>query len=134
MRKTKADFYHREIEECAKLSDLKNTWSLINSLTGKNNKSNTITEISVNNRSISNSKLIAEAFNEYFVNIGPNLASEANQELPEEEMNNSYIPNPILINNVPIPRTENYICLDVNIDERLTWFKSQCRYRGYKTY
>ena len=50
--------------------------------------------------------------------------------------------NPILINNVPIPRTENYICLGVNIDERLTWekhidmmFKSQCmRYRGYKAY
>ena len=50
--------------------------------------------------------------------------------------------NPILINNVPVPRTENYICLGVNIDERLTWekhidmmFKSQCmRYRGYKAY
>ncbi len=94
MRKTKAEFYHREIGECAKLSDLKKTWSLINSLTGKNNKSNSITEISVNNRNISNSKLIAEAFNEYFVNIGPNLASEANDELPEEEMNNNYIPNP----------------------------------------
>ena len=80
MRKTKAEFYHREIGECAKLSDLKKTWSLINSLTGKNNKSNNITEISVNNRNISNSKLIAEAFNEYFVNIGPNLASEATEE------------------------------------------------------
>ena len=65
MRKTKAEFYHREIGECAKLSDLKKTWSLINSLTGKNNKSNSITEIS--------SKLIVEAFNEYFVNICPNL-------------------------------------------------------------
>jgi hypothetical protein len=32
--------------------------------------------------------------------------------------------NPILVNNVPIPRTENYICLiGVNIDERLTWEK-----------
>ena len=27
--------------------------------------------------------------------------------------------NPILVNNVPIPRTENYIWLGVNIDERL---------------
>ena len=87
MRKTKADFYHREIGECAKLNDLKKTWSLINSLTGKNNKANNITEISVNNCNTTNSKLIAEAFNEYFVNIGPNLASEANHELPEEEMN-----------------------------------------------
>ena len=31
--------------------------------------------------------------------------------------------NPILVNNVPTFRTENYICLGVNIDERLTWEK-----------
>jgi hypothetical protein len=31
--------------------------------------------------------------------------------------------NPILVNNVPIPRTENYTCLGVNFDERLTWEK-----------
>jgi hypothetical protein len=31
--------------------------------------------------------------------------------------------SPILVNNVPIPRTENYIRLGVNIDERLTWEK-----------
>jgi hypothetical protein len=31
--------------------------------------------------------------------------------------------NPILVNNVLIPRTENYTCLGVNIDERLTWEK-----------
>ena len=28
--------------------------------------------------------------------------------------------NPIVVNNVPVPRTENYICLGVNIDERLS--------------
>ena len=32
--------------------------------------------------------------------------------------------NPILVNNVPIPSTENYTCLGVNIDERLTWEKT----------
>ena len=92
MRKTKADFY----SDCmmGSVNNLKKTWSLINSLTGENNKANSITEISVNNRNITNSKLIAEAFNEHFVNIGPNLASEANHELPEEEMNKCYIPNP----------------------------------------
>ena len=31
--------------------------------------------------------------------------------------------NPILVNNVPIPRTGNYICLGVNIYARLTWEK-----------
>jgi hypothetical protein len=31
--------------------------------------------------------------------------------------------NPILINNTPVPRTETYTCLGVNLDERLTWGK-----------
>ncbi len=33
MRKSKTDFYQKEIGNCAKLKDLKKTWSLINSLT-----------------------------------------------------------------------------------------------------
>ncbi len=74
MRKSKIDFYHKQIGNCAKLKDLKKTWSLINSLiTGKNDKST--------NNSVSNSKLIAESFNEYFVNIGPSLATEASEEV-----------------------------------------------------
>ena len=31
--------------------------------------------------------------------------------------------NPILINNVPVPRTGTYTCLGVSLDERLTWKK-----------
>ena len=31
--------------------------------------------------------------------------------------------NPILINNIPVPRTEIYTCLAVDLDERLTWKK-----------
>ena len=31
--------------------------------------------------------------------------------------------NPILINNVPVPRTGTYTCLGVSLDERLTWEK-----------
>jgi hypothetical protein len=31
--------------------------------------------------------------------------------------------NSILIKNTPVPRTETYTCLGVNLDERLTWEK-----------
>ena len=31
--------------------------------------------------------------------------------------------NPILINNVPVPRTETDTCLGVSLDQRLTWEK-----------
>jgi hypothetical protein len=34
---------------------------------------------------------------------------------------NKIAQNPILIINVPVPRTENYICLGVDLDERFTW-------------
>ncbi len=79
MRKSKIDFYHKEIGDCTNLKNFKKIWSLINSLTGKNNKSTNITEIVVSNNSITDSRLIAEYFNDFFVNIGPSLASEASE-------------------------------------------------------
>ena len=96
MRKSKTDFYHKEIGNCAKLKDLKKTWSLINSLTGKNNKSTSITEILVNSNSVSDSKLIAESFNEYFVNIGPNLVTEASEEVLAQHTSSYENSNPSL--------------------------------------
>ena len=60
------------------------------SLTGRNNKSSSITEISVNDNSITDSKLIAESFNKYFVNIGPSLDSEASEEPLTQHTTNSY--------------------------------------------
>ena len=36
---------------------------------------------------------------------------------------NKIAQNPVLINNVPVPRTESYTCLGVELDERLTWEK-----------
>jgi hypothetical protein len=62
MHKSKIDFYHKEIGDCTYLKDFKKILSLINSLTGRNNKSTSSTEISVNDNSITDSKLIAESF------------------------------------------------------------------------
>ena len=52
MKLAKSHFYQYEFQNCSGSSDLKKTWSLINYLTGKNNKSN-INEIIVNNNTIS---------------------------------------------------------------------------------
>ena len=57
-------------------NDSKNTWKLINSLMSRNNKSNLIEEIKVDDQIISKNNKIAEAFNDYFINIGPKLASD----------------------------------------------------------
>ena len=67
----------------------KKTWSLINPLTGKNKKTS-INEILIDSyNTISDPKIIAEFFNEYFVNIGPRLASEASKEFSDDELTNN---------------------------------------------
>ena len=47
-------------------------WKTINSLMGRKNKS----AISIGDNKLSNSSDIAEDFNEFFSNIGPDLASK----------------------------------------------------------
>ena len=56
----------------------KKTWNIINELTSKNQKSSYIEEIKFDGNSIHDSGNIANTFNEYFSNIGPNLANEIN--------------------------------------------------------
>ena len=89
MKLAKSHFYQCEFQNCCRSSDLKKTWALINSLSGKKNKSSDINEILVNNNTISDPTAIAESFNDYFVNIGPKLASEASREFEEEGLPNN---------------------------------------------
>ena len=44
--------------------------------------------ITVDNKNITDFKLIAVSFNEYFVNIGPKLASEASEEFLAQHVTN----------------------------------------------
>ena len=70
LRSSKDNFFHNGFEDCAKKRNIKKSWSLINSLTGKKSKFSNITEISTNDRNIVDPAQIAECFNDYFVNIG----------------------------------------------------------------
>ena len=49
---------------------------MINTLLSRNKKSSNINELHINNSVIVDNKQIADAFNEYFVQIGPKLAAE----------------------------------------------------------
>ena len=56
-------------------ANIKETWNLINSIIKCNlAKKPNVTEIQVNNHILKEPKEIADKFNEYFVNVGPNLA------------------------------------------------------------
>ena len=76
MRKSKAKYFQQKINDCEE-NDPKATRKLINCLVGKSHKSNPVTEIELEGKSIVDGSEISEAFNDYFINIGPKLAAES---------------------------------------------------------
>ena len=80
MRNAKFKFFHDKINDCYRSNDPKEAWTLINTLLGKNNKPNNLSELSVNDNLVSDPKSMTEALNDYFVNLGPTLAAEYEEE------------------------------------------------------
>ena len=80
MRNAESKFFHDKINDCSRSNDPKKAWTPINTLLGKNNKPNNLSELSVNDNLVSDPKSMAEALNDYFVNIGPTLAAEYEEE------------------------------------------------------
>ena len=76
LEKAEKDFYAKKLNECH--GDPKRTWKIINNLVNKNNHdhSGDSVEFMYNNNKLTDKKVIAEKFNEYFVNIGKNLAKK----------------------------------------------------------
>ena len=84
IRLAKKKCFCDKINECAQINDPRKSWSLINDLLGKKRKSNNITELYVNDVIISEDNLIAETFNDFFINIGSKLASKIDAQPPNE--------------------------------------------------
>ena len=78
MRKAKSDYFRLKID-ASKATDPKAGWKLINSLTGRGNKSSPVNDFLVNDKIVSddNDQHISESFNDFFVKIGPTLAAES---------------------------------------------------------
>ena len=74
------NFFYDKIGESSGLNDSRKTWTLINSQAGRNNKLNNVRSLLVNENEILDSKSIAEAFNDYFINIGLKVAAECGDE------------------------------------------------------
>ena len=80
MRNAKSIFFHDKINDCPRSNDPKKAWTLINTLLGKNNKTNNLSELLVNDNLVSDPKSMADSLNDYFVNIGLTLAAEYEEE------------------------------------------------------
>ena len=61
-------------------TNLKKTWSLLNTIINKNHISDLTNPFLINGSLTTNPIIIADKLNEYFVNIGPTLASKINTE------------------------------------------------------
>ena len=83
LRKSKRNYYSTKIAE--QKCNPKKAWSTINSLLGKQNKQSKINELRVGNNILNNPKDIAEGFNHYFANIGPNLAEKIQTSVCDAE-------------------------------------------------
>ena len=105
MRTAKSDCFRRKIN-ASKVTDPKAGWKLINSLTGRGNKSSPVNDILVNDRIVSDDEDISESFNDFLVNIGPTLAAESTKRSFNNV--NTYLSNdqnnfpPFRFSNIPV--------------------------------
>jgi len=76
LKKAETQYYIDKFEFVK--TNIKHTWSLIKTVLNNNNKTDLFDSIKVNNKTVNDKQQIANEFNKYFVNIGPNLA----QSLP----------------------------------------------------
>jgi hypothetical protein len=98
--------YYCEKFESVK-SDLGKTWRIIKKVINKNNNPELRTEFRINNNMSSDGKVIVDAFNKFFVNVGPNLAKKIS--VPNNINHSSYFN---FVNNKSmffIPTDENEI-------------------------
>ena len=74
-RKAERDYYHEQFE--IHKNDLKNSWKIIKEMIGKvdHHKVKKHTTFLINNQYSTDSKIIANQFNEYFIKVGSALAN-----------------------------------------------------------
>ena len=73
LKKAKQDYFRNKYKNCQ--GDSSGTWKITNSILGKRNTHNVPPIIHYNENDISNQTEMCNIFNNYFVNIGSNLAS-----------------------------------------------------------
>ena len=78
MRQAKSKYFCDKIENCSHSKDVKKSWSLINTLLGRKQKMSNVKQLIIDDTIISDDKLIAESFNEYFSNVGITLELNRN--------------------------------------------------------
>ena len=74
IRSSKKQYFTEKLNE--NRNNLKQTWNILNSVLGRNRPTKPHTSFTINGSEISDPTSIADGFNDFFVNIGPNLADK----------------------------------------------------------
>ena len=74
LRNAKKNYYSTKISD--QKCNPKEAWKTINDILGRQRKPTVVNELKLGENSLTNTKDIAEGFNDYFSNIGPDLASK----------------------------------------------------------
>ena len=83
LKKSEKEHYQHCFTRCA--NNLKKTWSIIKEVLNKNKSSKINDTFKYNNQTTSDKNVIANKFNEYFVNIGSTLAATIPREGPNHK-------------------------------------------------
>ena len=75
IRKAKSKYFCEKIEHCTLSKNVKKSWSLINAISGRKRKSPSIKELLINDTIVSDDKVIAESFNDFFYEYRNKLSS-----------------------------------------------------------
>ena len=76
MRQAKSTYYQDKIS--VEKDDPKKAWKTINCLLGRSRSNIVVNELEINDHKVNSPEELADAFNKYFVNIGPQLAHKMN--------------------------------------------------------
>ena len=110
MKQREKDYFNELIEK--NKSNMKKTWDVIKSVIGKKKQSLKYSEFIVNGKITTDSNVIANKFNEYFANIGPNLAKNipGSSTTFKKFLTDNYI-NTFFVTNIETDEIKKWLCL-----------------------
>ena len=99
LRKCQRDYYENYLK--SNKCNLRKTWSVLKKIINKTSQSENSETFVINNKQITDKHVIANSFNKYFINIGPNLSKTllSTDSSPLQNMPNS-VANTIFLNPV----------------------------------
>lgn len=112
LRKAEKDYYYKELND--NKNNMKDTWKTLNNLMKSNSQCKNAAEyFTHNNKIIKNQMEIADEFNSYFVNVGPNIAKKCENSNHKDTNINSMSRGSRILKSMFLSEITEYDILDI---------------------